>query len=283
MNSRSRLWTLLALCAGFLGITLLASGLNRLQVATLPPDDPRLYGELAAFIEQLASPRTLLILLACSAPFLIITLYLVLTSQSRQRERQGRRNLILEILLWTIAFALIRFSLEESGAFRNLGRGEGDPGDALLPYPPVPFSGSPSTLASAAAAFLLLALLAVLVYAMWRRRRPAFVPSERIGQEAAAALDELRSGADFRNVILRCYADMCRVIDEHQGLHRQEAMTPREFEASLLAAGLPSGPVERLTRLFETVRYGARQPRPEEEAIAISCLTDIAAAARGSV
>jgi hypothetical protein len=55
-------------------------------------------------------------------------------------------------------------------------------------------------------------------------------------------------------------------------------MTPREFERELVRAGLPALPVERLTRLFEHVRYGVHAPGPEEQHEAISSLEAIVTA-----
>ena len=85
----------------------------------------------------------------------------------------------------------------------------------------------------------------------------------------------MRSGVNLRNVILRCYVEMGRTVDEWRGVQRTQDMTPREFETSLTAIGLPQKPVSDLTRLFETVRYGTNEPSKEEEETAESSLTAI--------
>jgi hypothetical protein len=52
-------------------------------------------------------------------------------------------------------------------------------------------------------------------------------------------------------------------------------MTPSEFAARLEQAGLPAEPVQRLTRLFEKVRYGGLRSTPTEAEEAVACLRDI--------
>jgi hypothetical protein len=60
-----------------------------------------------------------------------------------------------------------------------------------------------------------------------------------------------------------------------RGLYREYAMTPAEFAVRLQSAGLPPEPVNRLTRLFESVRYGARISAQRDVDEAIACLTSI--------
>jgi hypothetical protein len=55
-------------------------------------------------------------------------------------------------------------------------------------------------------------------------------------------------------------------------------MTPREFEQHLAEAGLGDDHIRRLTRLFESVRYGSNIPTKAEEEEALSCLNAIAEA-----
>jgi hypothetical protein len=93
--------------------------------------------------------------------------------------------------------------------------------------------------------------------------------------EAREAVEDLRAGADLRDTVMRCYFEMSRVLDETRGLHREEAMTPREFAHTLKEVGLPGMAVERLTQLFESVRYGAHVSEEREEKDAIACLETI--------
>ena len=68
---------------------------------------------------------------------------------------------------------------------------------------------------------------------------------------------------------------MSEVVSRTRGLSRQEAMTPTEFAFRLKRAGLPGDSVQRLTHLFESVRYGARKPAKNEINEAVSCLNVI--------
>jgi len=77
--------------------------------------------------------------------------------------------------------------------------------------------------------------------------------------------------------VMHCYFEMARVLDDHYGVVRTEAMTPREFEQLLARLDLPTAQVEQLTRLFEMVRYGSRIATDVQEQEAIACLTAIAA------
>jgi hypothetical protein len=88
-------------------------------------------------------------------------------------------------------------------------------------------------------------------------------------------LAELQSGSDLRDTITRCYADMVRIFSEQRGMGRDKTMTPREFEQRLAAAGLGDMHIQRLTRLFELVRYSQRMPGEREEREAQECLAAI--------
>ena len=52
-------------------------------------------------------------------------------------------------------------------------------------------------------------------------------------------------------------------------------MTPREFEQYLAKSGLRTEDIQRLTRLFESVRYGDKSPGKREEKEAVDCLNAI--------
>jgi hypothetical protein len=120
-----------------------------------------------------------------------------------------------------------------------------------------------------------LALAAALVaLGLWLvLRRPA--GPDRVKLEAERALQALKSGLDLRNVIVHCYWQMGQVLKQEQGLEMDSAMTAREFERLLEARGVPSEPVDQLTRLFEAARYGSRPPGSEAERQAVDCLTAI--------
>ncbi len=92
---------------------------------------------------------------------------------------------------------------------------------------------------------------------------------------ARVSIKDLNSGKNYENAIVECYARMSNAVQEKQGLHREQAMTPTEFSARLSRAGLPREPIERLTRLFESVRYGRQTAGQREIDEAVLSLTSI--------
>jgi hypothetical protein len=133
-----------------------------------------------------------------------------------------------------------------------------------------------STLVSAAMLLFFLVLLSFIIWYFWPAKELVVSPPLfEISQEAEEALSDLRSGANLRNVIVRCYLDMGHTVDRWRGIQRQQSMTPREFETTLAELGLPNEPIVNLTRLFEAVRYGTNEASPEDEATAVTSLTAI--------
>jgi len=100
-------------------------------------------------------------------------------------------------------------------------------------------------------------------------------PLMRLADQAQEALNELGAGGDLRNIVLRCYFEMTKIIIEKKSMKREKSMTPREFEMELVAKGLPLKSVQMLTRLFEEVRYGSKVPDNREEWMATTSLTAI--------
>jgi len=143
----------------------------------------------------------------------------------------------------------------------------------------------PAWLAWLVAAFLALLAAAIVLataWLVWVRARPAPGPLPRIAEEAQTALAALEAGAGVRAAVMRCYLEMSRVLKQERGLARDEAMTPREFEAALRNTGLPREAVANLTHLFEAVRYGAARTGRREEEQARACLSAIVAACRSA-
>lgn len=110
-----------------------------------------------------------------------------------------------------------------------------------------------------------------------RRARPQKRPLslDEVARRAALAIEELQRGQKLDDVIVRCYQEMVETAATQRGAWRARGATPREFEPVLLRAGLPATAVQRLTRLFEQVRYGGYQPGPQDQQVAIASLTEI--------
>jgi len=98
---------------------------------------------------------------------------------------------------------------------------------------------------------------------------------DQIAQEAKRAIQNLRAGKDFRNVIINCYLQMSHVLQAEQGIERNSAMTAREFERWLRVEGLPFQPVRQLSSLFEKTRYGNQKMSKGDEKTALESLNEI--------
>jgi hypothetical protein len=112
----------------------------------------------------------------------------------------------------------------------------------------------------------------------WQKQKElmsARQPLKEIADIARRSLKDLESGQDSRDAIIQCYDRMSHVVDAKRGLYREHSMTPAEFVSRLEQAGLPPGPVTRLTRLFESVRYGGHASDATEINEAKACLTSI--------
>ncbi len=126
---------------------------------------------------------------------------------------------------------------------------------------------------------LLVVLVLVIAWHLRAHYREATLPPlAQLADEARVALNALRDGGNVRDVVLRCYFEMARVLDEAQGIRRVETVTPREFAVQLTALGLPAVPVQTLTALFEEARYGMRVADAAAADHAIASLTAIVAA-----
>ncbi len=108
-----------------------------------------------------------------------------------------------------------------------------------------------------------------------RSRSRSYGSLHAIANIAQASLDDIASGRDLGDVIILSYARMSEVVSAKRGLQRPLATTPREFAERLEIAGLPADAVNRLTRLFESVRYGTRKSDPSDINEAVACLASI--------
>jgi hypothetical protein len=214
------------------------------------------------------------------APFLIV--YFIVSPEFRKRVLR-----VLVSLLWIYALGIVLtylrldFALDEES---SLGP---SPGQGLGSMPIANFVNDPPQWLTVVATLILSVLLGgLLVGVIWyvwhlvHRSSPA--PLEQLAQPAINALESLQAGGDLRNIVMRCYFEMVRVLDTQRGIQRQMDMTPREFERCLEEVGLSGEPVWQLTRLFEAVRYGAKDVGEDEESRAIACLTAIVEVCRSS-
>ena len=123
-------------------------------------------------------------------------------------------------------------------------------------------------------------VLAVGGYGLWRyiesqKELPDGV-YENLRLETQDAVNRLRAGENVKELVMRCYMRMHNTLAENRGVRDSDLMTPREFEQRMMAVtGLPAEPINRLTRLFERVRYGDYEATETEKAEALACLEAI--------
>ena len=233
-----------------------------------PPEVSQEYMEIPVLQQVLV-----LVLLAV----LIGLVFLMLSPERRKRFLKLLIRVIFTV--WAVYFLfknygsqLLRFNLETGD--------EGPAADpSALPMPtfePPEVSPTVSYLLSFAFALLVLAVLWIL-YRGWQRYTALNKtrPLDEIARIARSSLHDLSSGRNSSDVIINCYLRMSDVVSNRRHLHRAAAMTPHEFAMRLEQAGLPGEAVNRLTRLFEGVRYGDRRSGPKDVNEAVSCLKTI--------
>ena len=205
---------------------------------------------------------------------------------------EGRQRLIRDlILLGSLFIFLIIFDWIN----RNLvSQSPASPLDDFQPFiqpnasgPIVEFVGEPPDwlllFASFGLAVLLTAAFVVAVWFLRQHRQPEPIrPMEKLARRAGQAAEAIRAGSNFKDTVIRCYAEMVQILHEERGIQRETSMTPLEFEQFLIEKGLPREPVRDLTRLFEQVRYGNRRTGIHEEQQAIASLNEIAAFGKNS-
>jgi len=205
---------------------------------------------------------------------------------------QARRRFIRDMILF--GFILLAFMLlanylrdmakegqpQELEGFGQMG--EIPQGEGAAPALPSSPPDEAIWIAALVVALVVVLMVTVVVWLFWRSRRRKDTTVDRIATQVQAALDDLQSGADLRNVVIRCYSEMVQALNEHRGIQRSTSLTPREFEDSLQTLGFPLEAVHKLTHLFEGVRYGHKPISRREEMIAVDSLTTILDVCRGN-
>jgi hypothetical protein len=284
--SPARRRTLIWLALGALALVIIAGGLGSV---TFQPGKsfsrplPEITATSPAAVGSGFDADTFFVVMrgVLAVALLLLPISLIYALMTKEGRRRLLTNVILVILVALIASQAKQIEKRQSevqapevvGGIRPLPEAGGN----LPPEPPAP-SEEFVWIAS-------IGLVAVgLAVAVWLGRNLLFKrevpPLAKIALEAERARADLAGGGAVEDAVVRAYRQMSRIVADARKLHRSQAMTPREFEAYLAKAGLPAGPVEELTRLFEEVRYGGLVPGAPERQAAIDSLGAIAAACR---
>jgi len=283
---KGRSGILLVAILGLAAITLLASGLREVSFRPgqiLAEEEARTVSlPVAKLMEDLSTIPLWKQLAAWAIIFLIVLILSTILSPDL------RRKLLNTFISFSFILAGLYFLAKNySYLFRGLmdfsaanPPAEGPDGTEGIP-PPVFEAPQVSPLT----AFLISAAVAVILVALgwavtvWWKRRQAFLalqrPKDELADIARDSLDRLSQGGAWDDVITESYMRMAEVVQKRRGLIRQHAVTTSEFAEHLERAGLPAEAVRTLTRLFESVRYGARRPGSDERSQAVACLTAI--------
>jgi hypothetical protein len=283
MTRRRRLWLVLFLGIAITAIALLAASLPQLQL--LPGRPFYLGGPLEASPTPEASAGAdasaalaiaLNLLVWIGTPLLLFSIVWAIV-----RKKREYLITLLIVVAWAALILYVQIKVVSSPEALWSNSAETTPEEeGETPEPTDVFEPHvPEWLVYAASAGLALLLL-VMVRALWQGVRPRPQAVDYLAQEAQRAVEEMNAGAAWQEVVRRCYAEMCQRLKVARGYAREESMTPHEFAAHLEKAGLPIEHIQRLTRLFERVRYGGKDAGPEEQEEAIACLSAVAALCR---
>lgn len=287
MTDRRRIVLLLFLAGALVGLVLLSMSLSRLP---LQPGRPFYLGEPEAAtplpLEDSDEGLDFWAVLRIVVPLALwvgAPLFLASIIWAIIRKKKSYLITVLLLVGWAAFILYLQINVMQNPQQLWLSSPEEAEEQAVeTPTPTDVFDPTtPEWIVYATSAGLALLLLGI-AWSLWQgwRRRPR--PLELVAEEAETALEAIAAGADWQNAIIRCYAEMCEALRRVRGLVRRQALTPREFAAQLEEAGLPGEHIQRLTRLFETVRYGGRQAHAEDEQEAVACLTAVIQFCRGT-
>lgn len=296
MNRSRKIWAGLLLLAALAAVVVLASSISDTTYIL----GPSLGSESAdATLPQEQLSETVDAGLNLWQLYLVIGLLFVLTVTNlffNRRNFLNRKYLMLVSVAVLVLAAVIYISnrnsepiappIVEPGAIVDNETELPEPGERIE-SPIFEQEQAPETGVAIISYLIIAAVVAVIgggvaLIAYFYFDQPQETPLDEIVTQAETAIATIEAGGDLRDAILQCYVEMMQVARASRGLRRGEAMTPREFEQSLVSAGLPARSVNRLTHLFEDVRYGGKEPGKRQELEALSALHEIADAVNNS-
>jgi hypothetical protein len=280
MTVRKKFFLFVLFGFAVLAIVLLSAGISDMELArsnlrAIAPQGsgPEFLPSPQDILDEPASAANVAFSLVLLIALLISIVHFILSPEARKRVIQ--RFLRLFFIIFAVYVISTRL-----GSRLNM-ENQAPEGDPQSTFPFTPFEEIASNFppwASYLLSFVLLAVASGVVWFIWQRSRRKVPALDLLAGEARTALQELHSGADFKNTIIHCYYEMCAVLNKERGIRRSEGMTAREFENELTRLGMPAEPVTQLTRLFEMARYGDGSPNPQDENNAWECLSAIASA-----
>ncbi len=285
LGQRKQIQLLIYLGLGAVALIILAAGMSSLDLQTgfiafepiqevlVPPDEDKETPAAPVFVDPSNLTSTLVL-----GGLVLFILFAAI------RWKQIRAALLILLLFSGSIIGLIYLYTLYGDIPEQTGEEEVRPPDLgeiridedLLNNPP-DWVDSISIIVAVGIAVVAAVVVVFLVRKPWKKDSRTL---DMIAAEAEAALADIRSGGDLRDAVLRCYFEMSQGLRKSMGLVREEGMTPREFESALTDSGLPTNSVHRLTRLFESVRYGRHEATGGEIREAVDSLEEIIVASQ---
>lgn len=282
-----RTWLLILVGLALITVLLLAGSVRNLTFSSGHPlpfermmPDFTTIGTNDEFTRQImVIMRIIFILGWIILPFYVI--YLIISPEARKKFIRD----MITILPFLLLLYFLSSNMQKGQELQNLDqRMQGNPVEEVVipPQPQQTFVPDPTdwqvtvTVIALALAGTGLGVGALYIYLQSLHPKPQ--PLTRLAEEAQSAINAIEAGGDLRDIIMRCYFEMNKAVNDARNLKRTADMTAHEFEAFLLEKGLPREPIHNLTELFEQVRYSAFQPGKQEERVALNSLSAILSA-----
>lgn len=206
--------------------------------------------------------------------FIVLFVLMLAMLSPEARKRVLKTILRVGLTVWAIYYALNKFRPE--GVFGIEGEMPAyEQGSEAFTTPPPYTPPVIPPWVNYVASLLVVLVFVGIGFWLYRFLRPPKRQFQNLARAARSALKDLSEGRDWDDTVIQCYARMSEAVQQERGLQRQQAMTPQEFAFRLEQAGLPSDPVQRLTRLFEKARYGGKKSDRQDVNEAVTCLTAI--------
>ena len=274
-----RILTIILSIVGILALMLLTASLSTLSF--LPGAKISLDEIIAQRPLNLFLNADLLLSCFISSIVIMIPLLIILLAFSSRARGILKKQLrsVLSILILLLAFRALESASGlndiQGGQFPSLNLPEvgklptyqiiGDDIDTYLPNNLLSWQGY-------IVGFLISIIIGVVFLILLEKNRSI---SSNLNSIVTKTIKEIKSGREWDDAVIRCYAKMSSVVSQKRNLDRKKSMTPKEFSQILIETGLPETPVMRLTRLFEKARYGSKSPQMKEADEAIACLSQI--------
>lgn len=276
MPQNTKRITLLFLVGTLVSLIMLSGSLSNLQLhAGAPFPGAGDFGSETRFFTtpSLGNANSLTLL---NGIFALIFLFLIIYVTARFIALVNIKRLIRFLVVMAAMLALIILISHITPTPRTHPPGETsiNPISPRFEYPVSPLGQPPGELILLVliAFIVVVGLLVFKVLGIWFKQTGM---TKQILHEAESAVNEIKSGENLRNVIIRCYLQMTHALHEERKIERHYSMTVREFEDWLEEKGYPIVPVHQLTRLFEKARYGTQLTMKEDEKTAVESLNEI--------